>query len=466
MDKKRSRSKELLDSKKDRISELPESVMSHILSRLPTEDAVRTSVLSRKWEYKWTSIYNLTFDDRKRFCYSHRWRMWKAQKQLKKTDFMNFVDRVLALSKNSSIKECHLLCLDVYDPFRIKTWITAALSSNVQRLLISYVADLVFPRWFFTSDSLMKLELKHCKIKIPMNISYSSLRILDIHDVKFQNDESLQSSHLVFTFPVLEEFLSSGCKWWNMKFLEIEAPRLARFEMTDCIFEHANDGSNDCKIEVCGGNLAKFKCSVDKFASFYFSSQSKLVDASLHYSEPYTIDDLKLRMETSFRACMILRQLSAFIRSLELSTDLVQVLSHSDPSYPLPFFYKLTHLKVYSARMAIECDAALIDFLKMAPALESLLFTGQYSSKAAGNNDGIELMPGNFLCCLKVVKLEYSAYFTRPTESRLAKFLLRNAVELKEFLIYQQQRRHEADQVKNQLLKCSRGSNHVFILCI
>ena len=90
----------------------------------------------------------------------------------------------------------------------------------------------------------------------------------------------------------------------------------------------------------------------------------------------------------------------------------------------------------------------------------------QYSSKAAGNNDGIELMPGNFLCCLKVVKLEYSSYSIRPMESRLAKFLLRNAAELKEFLIYQQHMRHEADQVKNQLLKCSRGSSHVFILCI
>ncbi|XP_027171851.1 F-box/FBD/LRR-repeat protein At3g14710-like [Coffea eugenioides] len=466
MDKKRSRSKELLDSKKDRISELPESVLSHILSRLPTEDAVRTSVLSRKWEYKWTSIYNLTFDDRKRFRYSHRWRKWKVQKQPKKTDFMNFVDRVLALSKNSSIKECHLLFLDVYDPFRMKTWITAALSSNVQRLLISYAADLVLPRWFFTSDSLMNLELKLCKIKIPMNISYSNLRILDIHGVEFQNDESLQSSHLVFTFPVLEEFLSSGCKWWNMKLLEIKAPRLARFEMTDSSFECVNDGPNDCKIEVRGGNLAKLKCGVDKFANFYFSSTSTIVDASLHYSEPYTIDDLKLRMETSFRACMILRQVSAFIRSLELSTDLVQVLSHRYPSCRLPFFYKLTHLKVYSARMAIECDAALIDFLKEVPFLESLLFTGQYSSKAAGNNDGIELMSGNFLCCLKVVKIEYSSYFPSPVESHLAKFLLRNAVRLKEFLIYQEHKRHEADQVKNKLLNCSRGSSHVFILCI
>ena len=70
MDQKRSGSRKLLDGKEDRISELPESVLSRILSRLPIEDAVRTSV--DKWEYKWTSIYNLTFDEGKSFRYSHK----------------------------------------------------------------------------------------------------------------------------------------------------------------------------------------------------------------------------------------------------------------------------------------------------------------------------------------------------------------------------------------------------------
>ena len=130
------------------------------------------------------------------------------------------------------------LFLNVYDPFRMETWITAALSADVQRLLSSYAGVLVFPRWFFTSNSLMKLQLKLCKIKIPMNISYSNLRILDIHDVEFQNDDP--SSPLFLTFPVIEEFLSSDCKWRNVKMLKIEALRLARFEMTGYIFE--NDG--------------------------------------------------------------------------------------------------------------------------------------------------------------------------------------------------------------------------------
>ena len=110
-----------------------------------------------------------------------------------------------------------------------------------------------------------------------------------------------------------------------MNKLKIEAPRLARFEMTGCIFEHANDGSNDCKIEIRGSNLTKFKCSVDKFASFYFSSQSKLVDASLEYWKPDMNNDINQRSKTGFQACMILTRFAAFIRFLEPSTDLIQV---------------------------------------------------------------------------------------------------------------------------------------------
>ncbi|XP_028093345.1 F-box/FBD/LRR-repeat protein At1g13570-like [Camellia sinensis] len=50
----------------DIISNLPESVKETILACLPIQDAVRTSVLSRKWRYTWTKLPQLVFDDT--FC--------------------------------------------------------------------------------------------------------------------------------------------------------------------------------------------------------------------------------------------------------------------------------------------------------------------------------------------------------------------------------------------------------------
>jgi hypothetical protein len=46
----------------DRISNLPENVLCHILSFLPTEDAFSTRLLSKKWLPLWLSIPCLDFD--------------------------------------------------------------------------------------------------------------------------------------------------------------------------------------------------------------------------------------------------------------------------------------------------------------------------------------------------------------------------------------------------------------------
>ncbi|XVE74447.1 hypothetical protein DITRI_Ditri12bG0018000 [Diplodiscus trichospermus] len=45
----------------DRISNLSENITYTILARLPILDAVRTSILSRNWRYKWTTFPNLVF---------------------------------------------------------------------------------------------------------------------------------------------------------------------------------------------------------------------------------------------------------------------------------------------------------------------------------------------------------------------------------------------------------------------
>ncbi|KAJ4707179.1 F-box/FBD/LRR-repeat protein [Melia azedarach] len=47
----------------DRISDLPWPILDNILCRLPIQDAVRTSVLSRKWRDKWVNLSKLVFDD-------------------------------------------------------------------------------------------------------------------------------------------------------------------------------------------------------------------------------------------------------------------------------------------------------------------------------------------------------------------------------------------------------------------
>lgn len=47
----------------DRISALPDTILCHILSFLETMHAVRTIVLSTRWNNIWTSVPNLDFND-------------------------------------------------------------------------------------------------------------------------------------------------------------------------------------------------------------------------------------------------------------------------------------------------------------------------------------------------------------------------------------------------------------------
>lgn len=46
----------------DRLSNLPKDALDQILVRLPIRDLVRTSILSRKWRFVWSSIPDVTFD--------------------------------------------------------------------------------------------------------------------------------------------------------------------------------------------------------------------------------------------------------------------------------------------------------------------------------------------------------------------------------------------------------------------
>lgn len=83
------------ESEKDRdhISGLPDALIVQILSLVPIEDAVRTSVLSRRWQYLWTYLHNLVFlfSDEK----------WDGRLQ----EYVSFIDNTLRRNTCSKISK-------------------------------------------------------------------------------------------------------------------------------------------------------------------------------------------------------------------------------------------------------------------------------------------------------------------------------------------------------------------------
>uniref|UniRef100_A0A0E0BGI5 F-box domain-containing protein n=1 Tax=Oryza glumipatula TaxID=40148 RepID=A0A0E0BGI5_9ORYZ len=139
----------------DRISDLPEDVLHHVLSLLPSRDAVRTCVLAQRWRDLWRSVPAV------RVAGARGWASADA--------FVLFVDRLLRLRRGRAALDTCDLDLRFDGPFpggeqHGNRWIRRALRRQVRvlRFLLSTVprVPLPLPDSPLVSDSLTTLELK------------------------------------------------------------------------------------------------------------------------------------------------------------------------------------------------------------------------------------------------------------------------------------------------------------------
>ncbi|XP_033130625.1 F-box protein At3g59000-like isoform X2 [Brassica rapa] len=108
----------------DRVSNLPDEVLSHILSLLTTKEAALTSILSKRWRNLLAFVPSLTIDDSV-FLHPEEGKQDRVEV---KQSFMDFVDRVLALQGNSPLNKFSLKCVTVVDTDRVDGWVSNALA--------------------------------------------------------------------------------------------------------------------------------------------------------------------------------------------------------------------------------------------------------------------------------------------------------------------------------------------------
>ncbi|KAL1209164.1 putative F-box protein [Cardamine amara subsp. amara] len=147
----------------DRISNLPDEIICHILSFLTTNEAALTSILSKKWRNLFALVPNLDIDY-DNFQYSNQ---GKRDIDGLRKSFMDSIDRVLALQGNSPIKKFSLKCTDAADSVRVDSWISNVLVRGVSELQLSIILDSdsiylsnyrLSPKCF-ESKKLVKLEI-------------------------------------------------------------------------------------------------------------------------------------------------------------------------------------------------------------------------------------------------------------------------------------------------------------------
>ncbi|CAN6374677.1 unnamed protein product [Urochloa humidicola] len=122
----------------DRISGLPDEILHRVLWYLPAPEAVRTSVLARRWRPLWKST--------RRLAITHPWRSGTAACGQSSPAFYKlsrFVNRLLLLRDHLPLAECKLSFpgFPRVDDAEVDVWIRHALSCQVPVLLAHLGTD-------------------------------------------------------------------------------------------------------------------------------------------------------------------------------------------------------------------------------------------------------------------------------------------------------------------------------------
>ncbi|XP_056158473.1 F-box/LRR-repeat protein At5g02910-like [Syzygium oleosum] len=200
----------------DYISLLPDCLIHHIFSFLPTRDVIKTCVLSKRWQFVWTTISDLGFSV--------------------SSYHDSFVDRVLTHYVGPKVKKFHLdviLNFDFFNPSKIDPWVHFAINHQVEDLLLDVYSyqytpwghylekaeDYTLHPLLYNCSSLTKLCLTGCHFPFSESISWSSLKSLSIDNV---TSDVLQK--ILMGSPVLEYLNLTDC--WSVEGIRIHSRSL------------------------------------------------------------------------------------------------------------------------------------------------------------------------------------------------------------------------------------------------
>ncbi|KAL4586525.1 hypothetical protein LXL04_011161 [Taraxacum kok-saghyz] len=189
----------------DRISALPEDTIEKILSHMPIRDAVRTSILSRKWRHSWTNMPMIVFDDDLVNVLSD------SEEEIDKYKFFSLIFHILLLHKGP-ISELSICFTDTERMRGIINEIDPIIHHlSWSKSIKTFVLDVTYfddyyklPRSLFSMQGLEHLSLKDCKIDLPLMFNgFNMLKSLVFNDV----DITASTLRRILTScPLLEKF--------------------------------------------------------------------------------------------------------------------------------------------------------------------------------------------------------------------------------------------------------------------
>ncbi|KAJ0623427.1 putative F-box domain, FBD domain, F-box-like domain superfamily protein [Helianthus annuus] len=210
---------------KDIISNLPEDLLDPILERLPVKDAVRTSVLSRKWRYRWTTMKTL-------FLYKQFSQQFLKIGAFSCNGFIRVLNQIMILHSGPIFKFVLHIPKEIFlDSLKeVDQWMLILSRNNVRELhIVNSNRVYHIPSSVFSCLQLTKLYLLTCIFKPPLAFK----GFPNLQDIKLMHvDFGVNLGGTVINLPQLKNLILYGCR--NVNNFNIKAEKLQNLRVTGC----------------------------------------------------------------------------------------------------------------------------------------------------------------------------------------------------------------------------------------
>ncbi|KAL7087545.1 hypothetical protein ACP275_13G073700 [Erythranthe tilingii] len=373
----------------DRLSDLPDSVLCHILSFLPTKISVATSILATRWRFLWSYVPNLHFHHDNEDCINSVFLLHRLQtiNTFRLTDFRD---------ENDQVEKC----------------ITFAIERNVKNIDI-FLCMANLPRCIYTCKTLVDLTINSCDL-LPESgsVFLPLLKKLHLFYVHQNGYDTLLSG-----CPVLEELLIYS--YTDYASFKISSPTIKRLliDLHSAGDESSNEPNFDYKrcyykLEINTPALVYLNLADDSSQHIKCGPLDSLIEANIHI-EGY-IDDV-----------VYARYLVEFIDRLRNAKFLKLNLSHYTKSIQSAFCARtISFRNLVKLEFSSDCLFSL-KFLEYADNLEILILEEVHKQRAMTGCMEPEQVPTCRLSRLRTTKLvgiKGNLY-----ELEIIRYLLRNA---------------------------------------
>uniref|UniRef100_A0A5B7BF76 F-box domain-containing protein n=1 Tax=Davidia involucrata TaxID=16924 RepID=A0A5B7BF76_DAVIN len=463
---------ELKERTRDRISDLPDGILHHILSFLPIEFIAQTSVLSKRWRFLWRSYPFLDFSTVHPPIHNppiNTKRLHHLQ-----TKAMEFVTTVLSRrDEDSNIKTFrlsgHLSLSCLHDCIR------RVVKHSVEELELDvFLSDhFDLPRCLFACDSLKVLVLKpqtpnpKPEIRFPtshamVSTGLQSLQTLSLTCIQFRDSPTVVADLFSAScFPLLKTLFLKDCK--GIDHLNISCPDLENLELRDLQLNGLDVSS--ARLEVlqvrkCFKNIRRNESWVKIFAprleTFYWEYNA-ITDrcvmenfTSLYTATVYFVTE---RLSAArLRSAATLFSVLSFARYIYVGSLVVELLSKIDFAGGLPSSFNNLRSLDFHTGLNKRDIPGIACLLRSSPTLHTLNIVIHNYYKTGRDRWNRDLLDSSsfteeqywesqiqafksFQHCLKVVKIEVCGSKISESEVNLVKFLLKHGRVLQEMIL-------------------------------